>query len=317
MLIKRKQKTKTFEPKKKMRASSPYQVKNVRAKLKNQNTLANQLLFKTFDKNETVTSGYIKGSVNPLRCQKTPLFCWVLNNFAVPSGQTKKTPLEAFSSTKKKPFLKTNKKRLQLRIILKSYKNSPKRVADIHRSLDIIAKLMTYLNYFCTKGFKNRAYSIKENYLETSSLARAHYNELFGAYSTENRKTNSVFCLQKHKEGNYLFSALISNLQSKDGGQGLTVLQKNNYSNRYFFKWCELFATSSSIPKHHSKPLHSTQLFTVIRSPFVFKKTREQFSSQKLAYCILVKFENPMQKLFLIQSLGLVRLPCELNILDY
>ena len=314
MLIKKRLKTKTFEEPCSIPTSSLYGIRNVRPKIKNQEALASQLTLKKFEKKKQVR--YIKTKKKLLKYKETPFFSWVLNNLRT-TGEWKKEPSRTFMDS----VLKKNKKKLQLQIVLKSYGGSSKQAADIQLSLDVISKLIDYLNYFCTKRFKNIIYSRKEKYkyyFDTSSLASTTFNELFISYSTTNL-TNQVFSLQKQKEEKYSFDPLIFDLQSKDQALFLCagVLQKRNYANRYFFKWCELFANNSSINKQIHKPLHSTKLFTVVRSPFVFKKTREQFSSQKLSYSILAKLQNPMQKLFLIQSLGLLRLPCELDILDY
>ena len=172
---------------------------------------------------------------------------------------------------------------------------------------------------FCTKSFKNIIYFRKKkykNFFDAFNLANARFNELFLGYSTATNRRK--FPLKKQKKGTVL-QLRSFNPSGVDQVRYLCgeVVQKNNYSSRYFFKWCELFASNHSINKQMHKPVQSTKQFTVVRSPFVFKKTREQFSSQKLSYRILVKLQNPMQKLFLIQSLGLLRLPCELDILDY
>ena len=296
MLIKKKLKNKTFEEPCSIPTASFYGTRNVRPKIKNQEALASQLTLKKFEKKD------IKTKKKLLKYKKTLFFSWVLNNNLRTTKELKKEPSKVFM----KNLLKKNKQTLQLQIVLKSYSDASKRAADVQLSLDVITKLIDYLNYFCTIRFKNLMYSKKKqykHYFDTSSLASTTFNELFISYSTANQKANQVFDLQNQKEDNYSFDPLVFDLQGKDQALFLCarILQKNNYSNRYFFKWCELFANNSSINKQIRKPLHTTKLFTVVRSPFVFKKTREQFSSQKLSYCILVRLENPMQKLFLIK----------------
>ena len=311
MLIKKKLKAKTFKPCA-ILTFSLYGVKNIKLKVENHKALASQLTLKKLDQKKRV--GCITTKKKLLMYKEAPLFSWVLNNLKTMTTRwSKKAPLGIFTKR-----LKKNKNILQLHIILKSYNGSPKRTADIQLGLDTISKLIDYLNHFCTKGFKNITYPRKKkykDYLDTSHLINTDFNKLFLDYSTASLKSNQGFFLQQEKS---LLNSLVLNLQSKDQKLCLCaeVLQKSNYSNRYFFKWCELFATNSSINKQIHRPLHSTQLVTVVRSPFVFKKTREQFSSQKLSYRILVKLQNPMQKLFLIQSLGLLRLPCELEIVN-
>jgi hypothetical protein len=94
----------------------------------------------------------------------------------------------------------------------------------------------------------------------------------------------------------------------------LSTLQKTNYCNRYLFKSSIFLDNNSPIDKQMQKALNSTQLFTVIRSPFVFKKTREQFIKQLLSYSVIIKLHSPIQKQLFIQYLSLLRLPVELEI---
>ena len=65
-------------------------------------------------------------------------------------------------------------------------------------------------------------------------------------------------------------------------------LQKTNYCNRYFFKSSASLDNNGPTNRQIQKALNSTQLFTVIRSPFVFKKTREQFNLQKVFYNVTI-----------------------------
>jgi ribosomal protein S10 len=65
--------------------------------------------------------------------------------------------------------------------------------------------------------------------------------------------------------------------------------------------------------KNRAKPSRHTRKFTVIRSPFVFKKTREQFGLTK--HGITLKFNlNGHEQNLLIHYLSLLRLPCECKI---
>jgi ribosomal protein S10 len=66
--------------------------------------------------------------------------------------------------------------------------------------------------------------------------------------------------------------------------------------------------------KQMQKAVYNTQVFTVIRSPFVLKKTREQFIKQLLSYSVRIKLHSPIQKQVFIQCLSLLRLPVELEI---
>lgn len=237
-------------------------------------------------------------------------FNWVLRGRAV--TQLKKKPLEMFM----RRFLKQNKKELQLYILLKGFKGSSKPVTDIQLSLNSITELLNNLNYFCTKNFKKKAYFKTDkyyNYLDISTLASPSFNKFFLVNLTTNNKNSNLVCNSQKQEENIFLDTLQQDFLFCFDGR---LVQNNNYSNRYFYKWCVTFANHCSVNKQITKPLGSNKLFTVVRSPFVFKKTREQYHSQKVTYSILVKLQNPMQKVFLTQSLGLLRLLCELEILN-
>lgn len=92
------------------------------------------------------------------------------------------------------------------------------------------------------------------------------------------------------------------------------TLQKRHYSNRYFFKSLASLDKKGPISKQLQKTFNSRELFTVIRSPFVFKKTREQFIKQQLSYIVSIDLDSPIQKQLLIQYLSLLRLPVEFEI---
>ena len=239
-----------------------------------------------------------------------------------------------------------NSVRPQLKIAFKSYGTS--QINDIKLSVAVVVKLIHYLNYFCTKQLKDLIYSRKQelihNHLDTLDLVNTHpfiftpcllYTHPWVAgtrvntslkqgltelenknQGTEEAKTRTRKLKIRKVSPTLSKSGL---LRKQDSNQSILCkleLQKNNYLNRYFFKWCQVFAGHGSINKQVQKPPHGTKLFTVIRSPFVFKKTREQFILQKQSYFIIVKLQNPVQKRFLIQCIGSLRLPAELEILD-
>ena len=59
----------------------------------------------------------------------------------------------------------------------------------------------------------------------------------------------------------------------------------------------------------------SSRIFTVTRSPFIFKKTREQFALTKNFYYSTIKTTSNMHLQLLLNYLGLMKLPVELKIM--
>ena len=110
------------------------------------------------------------------------------------------------------------------------------------------------------------------------------------------------------------YKAKVKGQQKSNFSFLFSKLQKTNYCNRYFFKSSASLDNSGPINRQVQKTLSSTQLFTVIRSPFVFKKAREQFSLQKVFYNVTIASHSPIQKELFIQCLSLLRLPVELEI---
>lgn len=65
---------------------------------------------------------------------------------------------------------------------------------------------------------------------------------------------------------------------------------------------------------HFKKVPSHKPVFTTLRSPFVFKKTREQFTLTQLTYNMHLNIKCPSQQQQIITLLKLVKLPCELKI---
>lgn len=59
----------------------------------------------------------------------------------------------------------------------------------------------------------------------------------------------------------------------------------------------------------------SSRIFTVTRSPFIFKKTREQFALTKNFYYSTIKTTSNMHLQLLLNYLGLIKLPVEFKIM--
>lgn len=241
------------------------------------------------------------------------------------------------------PFMQSLEKQSQLKIVLKSYSTQPK---DIEISITMISKLIYYLNRCCVKQLKtfltNSFYSASFRFypsffnrsIKNSNDSKNIYPKIFSTFNLlDNFKMRLTETSFKKKINTRIISSLNRNLlieqplielfgrpnkivkeqKEKKSAFLLSMLQKTNYCNRYFFK-SSTFLDSVPINKRVQKISKSTQLFTVTRSPFVFKKTREQFIKQQLSYNIILKFHTKIQKQLFIQWVGLLRLPVELEI---
>jgi ribosomal protein S10 len=244
------------------------------------------------------------------------------------------------------PFALPLEKRRQLKIVLKSYSNQFK---DIQTSIVAISELLHYLNRLNAKQFKkfliNSFYlasfglysSFLSQFVKIKNLNNSNncFSEIPSILSLPNNSTNTLkFSPQKNQKAKRTQIALNLNLlmkqplieflgksseiaieQHKDQSAFLlSALQKTNNRNRHFFKSSVFLDSNGPIGKQIQKISNSTQLFTVARSPFVFKKTREQFIKQEFSYIIKIKLHSPIQKQLFIQCISLLRLPVELEI---
>lgn len=241
------------------------------------------------------------------------------------------------------PFVHPLGKQFQLKITLKSCSSQLK---DIEVSLSAISKLVHFLNNCYTKQFK--AFLVDSLYSSSFDSSSFFYSSIKVANSNNAFKgcprVSSTFNLLRNfktwiasfqKKQNLaaqmpLISLnllteqpLIELLDRKAKVKGrqrehfsflFSKLQKTNYCNRYFFKSSASLDNNGPTNKQVQKTLNSIQLFTVIRSPFVFKKTREQFNLQKVFYNVTINSHSPIQKELFIQCFSLLRLPVELEI---
>lgn len=232
-----------------------------------------------------------------------------------------------------------------MKIILKSYNSQFK---DIKTSITAISKLTHYLDNSCVKQFKkflthwsNLAsldlYSCFFNQLikiKNFKNSNSFYPEISNAFNLLGNLKMWISLFRKKQKAKMTQMSLNLNsligqplielldkpyevIKKQKKNQSpliLLVLQKTNYCNRYFFKSSVFLDNNGPINKQVQKTFNSTQLFTVIRSPFVFKKTREQFIKQQLSCTVTIKLHSPIQKQLFIQCLSLLRLPVELEI---
>jgi ribosomal protein S10 len=238
------------------------------------------------------------------------------------------------------PFALPLEKKRQLKIVLKSYSNQLK---DIITSIMAISKLVHYLNRCNTKQFKkclinsfNLAsfgfYSSFCNQLVNNSNNCPGISNILSLPGDSTNSFSKAKTPQKKQKITVTQISLYLNLlmkqplieflpneiakkQKKDlSAFLLSALQKINHCNLYFFKSSVFLENNGPISKQVQKTLNSNQLFTVTRSPFVFKKTREQFIKRQLSYNIKIELHSPTQKQLFVQCLSLLRLPVELEI---
>lgn len=225
--------------------------------------------------------------------------------------------------------------RKKLTITLKS--NTVCQVKDISSSIGIIEKLINYLNYLCAKQLQtsfelcairlisDKTGAIKEFAPIILGFFTSSHTNLLNCQSTILSRYRKQQGPWHHKPINYNSS---DSLNSKVPAPQLTNylkqsssfaerLDHNAHSGRSFFKLSKKFSSLRAINKKLIQRKNSKKLLTLIRAPFVFKKTREQFSLQKLSSHIVITFANSAQKHFIIQNLRLLKLPTELKMVSH
>lgn len=93
----------------------------------------------------------------------------------------------------------------------------------------------------------------------------------------------------------------------------LAKAAKNIKSQRGSNIWAQRMVYITSAPLFGRLPTKN-RLFTTLRSPFVFKKTREQFQCTKFTYTSVLDFKCQSEQQQLIILLKLLKLPSELKI---
>nr|UCS09845.1 ribosomal protein S10 [Percursaria percursa] len=207
-------------------------------------------------------------------------------------------------------------KKIQLAITLSS---KISQVKDIAYSIAAIEKLIYHINSVCAKQLRTALDLFCLN--KTKSTIVSQKELTFLPTSTQFIKLHNYTNLlayqkifKKKQQCNY---EVINNKDNNNTKSNTKILlERSYYSNRWFFKLSKEFSTQSAVNKQLVQRKNSKRLFTVIRAPFVFKKTREQFCSQKLSSHLVITFASSAQKNFLIQNLRLLKLPTELKLIS-
>nr|WVH39738.1 ribosomal protein S10 [Ulva taeniata] len=219
-----------------------------------------------------------------------------------------------------------------LTITLKSYTIC--QVKDISSGIDVIEKLINYLNYLCAKQLhtylelyamglvSNQTRTIKKFVPVVLGLLVSSQTSLLNCQSTilsryQKQQANHkvINCNNSNSLNNKVLAPQLKK-HLKHSSMFKKKLYHSSYWGRSLFKLSKKFSGLSTISKKLVQRRNSKKLLTLIRAPFVFKKTREQFCLQKLSSSIVITFENSAQKHFLIQNLRLLKLPTELKLVS-
>nr|YP_010021493.1 ribosomal protein S10 [Ulva gigantea]QOL10334.1 ribosomal protein S10 [Ulva gigantea] len=223
--------------------------------------------------------------------------------------------------------------RKKLTITLRSYTIC--QVKDISSGINAIEKLINYLNYLCAKQlhayFELYAIRLISNQTGTITKFAPVILGLFTSSQTSllNCQDTILSRCQKQQANHKVMNCNNSNRVNskiltpqlkeylKQSSRFQKRLDHSSYLSRSFFKLSNKFSSLSAINKRLVERRNSKKLLTLIRAPFVFKKTREQFSLQKLSSHIVITFANSAQKHFIIQNLRLLKLPTELKLVSH
>ena len=226
----------------------------------------------------------------------------------------------------------------KLSITLKS--NGICQVKDATSSIVAIEKLINYLNYICAKQLhtnlelyptppilhKTRTLKVLGFFTSSYTNFLSYHKTLL--YKCQNLKQeHSLFKKSKRTNCSNNSTSLnkVSPMQSADSFK--QIFYEKDLSKfkkcflleqrRCFFKLSKKFSSFKALNKKLVQKRKSKKLLTLIRAPFVFKKTREQFHLQKFSSHIVIKCANSAQKDFIIQNLRLLKLPTELKLVSY
>jgi hypothetical protein len=203
---------------------------------------------------------------------------------------------------------------------------------DISSAINTIEKLIHYLNSVCA----NQLHTSFELCAITSLLSKVHsnfspvvlgfftssYTDLINCqsilsprYRKQQSKQKLINYTNRDKSNSKILGSQLTN-NLKQNSSFAERFQQSYYFDRCFFKLSKQLSSLSAINTKLVQRRNSRKLFTLIRSPFVFKKTREQFSLQTISSNIAITLANAAQKQFLIKNLRLLKLPVELKVVS-
>jgi hypothetical protein len=251
---------------------------------------------------------------------------------------------KTFSLRKQRPFGHLSQNKIcKLKITVYSYGKSQGN--DLKHSLKKISKLFGRLNALCAQRLRGcvdsspnhsanlAVYNLPGfNLLQHRGLASAAYCAIGRPHSLLNLKPDlsAVNHIRLAQERHLCSTFALAKARGKEkkkidpslsvsaADYKLKAASRPDYRNRFFFKSCEYFSINSDLfGRSLQAKAASLKLFTVTRAPFVFKKTREQFSLQKLSHSVTARLYSPVQKQLFLECASLLNLPGEFKITDY
>nr|YP_010021569.1 ribosomal protein S10 [Ulva rigida]QOL10410.1 ribosomal protein S10 [Ulva rigida] len=210
---------------------------------------------------------------------------------------------------------------------------------DLRSAINTVEKLIYYLNSLCAKQLhgdfelctirsvlyskaKQRVYQKSHNQFSPVVLGffTSSYTDLLNCqsiilprYQKQQRKHKMIYYTNSNKSNSRIVGSQLTNNLKQNSFERV---QQSYYFDRCFFKLSKQFSSLSAINAKLVQRKNSKKLLTLTRSPFVFKKTREQFSLQTISSHITITLANAAQKQFLIKNLGLLKLPVELKVIS-
>lgn len=221
------------------------------------------------------------------------------------------------------PFLTSKTKRKVLKHSLKlrfNFCSSKKfsKIDNIVNSIKTISKCCDYLNYqylkqinlnplvFVSKVNNNSAFSyiVEKEVMRKIQALEVNRGET-------NSNTYPWFCSVLGQNNDIDFNSYKHKYRKK------FILKVQYCLNRFFLKNCCQTAKIIILKKVIDRTPKKTRIFTVTRSPFVFKKTREQFDLNKISHYTTIKCSSNSYKKLLLQYLSTLKLNSELKINIY
>nr|YP_010021470.1 ribosomal protein S10 [Ulva fenestrata]QOL10311.1 ribosomal protein S10 [Ulva fenestrata] len=206
---------------------------------------------------------------------------------------------------------------------------------DMGSAMNTIEKLVHYLNSLCAKQLHTyfelcTIRSVLYSKARTNSkfspvvlgfftlsytdlLNWGYQSTILPRYQKQQSEHKAIYYTNDYKSNSKMVGSQLTNNLKQNSHE---IFQQSYSFNRCFFKLSKQLSSLSAINAKLVQRRNSKKLFTLIRSPFVFKKTREQFSLQRISSHIAITLANAAQKQFLIKNLRLLKLPVELKVVS-